>query len=375
MSLVNYYQVLEVAPTADDETIKVAIRKQRREWRTRAAHPNAETRALAERMMQYVSDAERVLLNAAKRSDFDRQLAAHVETQPEDIAGPGGRDWVSLIRDHLAGGNFSAANYAARKATSEQPNFAEAWYLQGISSGMLGHVGDAEFEFGEAIRLDPKNAAYYGELAQLYVGEEQWGRAQENFRRANDLEPNNDFYRVGIAAMHVAQERPDLALPILEEAVKKNPENATYKMQLAVALIDYAESRFSKLGDGSLAILNSAQLELAESTVSRVRALNIKDHELNVEINVWSRAVADAERVLWAHPDNLTIFVVAFVASVIALFLIGVSTLVGVIGLIGVIAIPVFYVKYFRVPGYVREARQATKFERQTGIQPVKELA
>ncbi|MGC4104883.1 MAG: tetratricopeptide repeat protein [Thermomicrobiales bacterium] len=371
MIVVNYYEVLDVDPKADSETIKTAIRKQRREWRNRTAHPKAETRALAERMTQHISDAEGVLLDAANRSNYDHQLAAQIESRSADLVESSSRDWVAVIREYLANGNPTSANYAARRATSEQPNLAEAWYLQGVSSDLLGNLADAEFEYGEAIRLDPNNAAYHAELADLYTGAGHFGRAQQSYQRANDLEPDNLYYRVGVAAMQTAQGRCDLALPILEQAVEQSPETEYFRHNLAVALTDDIVTKCSRFGDGSSAILNGAQLQFTQKTLSRLHGLKVSDPDLNHHIAEISRLAADAERVQWEHPDNVAAYVIGFLVSLGALFAIGVAPWIGIVGLVGVIAIPFIYVKLFRGPGYVHSARNATDFVRKTGLQPL----
>lgn len=370
MTFVNYYEVLEVDPAADTETIKLAIRKQRREWRNRSAHPKAETRALAERMTQHISDAESVLLDSTRRGDYDRQFSAQVESAQYDTAGSGGRDWVSIIREYLSNGNPSAANFAARDATNEQPNLAEAWCLRGTSSALLQNLADAEYELGEAIRLDPNNAAYHAEMADLYASAQNWSRAQEGYQRAGDLEPNNQYYRVGAASMYSAQGKPELALPILERAVKENPGTEFFRYHLAIALADEVTEKWSRFADGSIAILNSAQLDVTRKALARIEGLKVNDPDLNQHLGELARMAADAERIDWAHSNNLAAYGSGMIAALIALFMIGAAPLVGIVGLAALVAIPFMYVKRHKVPGYVRDARQATEFVRKTGLQP-----
>lgn len=369
MTFVNYYDVLEVDPTADNKTITLAIRTQRRQWRNRSAHPKAETRALAERMTQHISDAEGVLLDASMRTDYDRQLAAQAEASQHDTDVPGGRDWLTVIREHLSSGNPSAAHYAAREATTEQPSLAEAWYLRGTSSALLQNPSDAEFEFSEAIRLDPNVAVYHADIGDLYVSEENWERAQASYQRASDLEPDNQYYRVGTASMHSAQGRADLALPILQQAVKDSPDTEFFKYHLAVALADDLTDRWSRFANGDRAILNSAQLDLTKKTLSRIGDLQVNDPDLNQHIGEISRLADDAERIDWSHSKNLAAYGGGVLVSLFFLCM-GAEPLLGVVGLVGLVAIPLVYVKRHRVPGYVRDARQATDFVRKTGLQP-----
>lgn len=376
MAFVNFYEILEIPQNADTETIKQAVRKHRREWRNRSAHPKAETRALAEKMTQHISDAEGTLLEHTKRADYDRQLAAQVaapERQPVGGGGTGGgRDWVEITRQYLADGNPSQANYAAREATQNDSDNPEAWYLRGVSSSMLNNAADAEFELSEALRLDPNNASYHCELGDLYSSAEQWPRAQQSYQRACDLEPGNVYYQVGIATMHNAQDRPDLALPILEKAVAENPDAELFRFHLAIALADNLTNQWSVFGDDTRSILNEAQLNLSKSTLQRISSLNVSDPELREHLDEIDRVVGNADRVRWFGSDNMAVYGGGLLVSFIAVFFLGNSStvLIGLLGLAGLVAIPVLFFKRHHVAGWVWDNRNAPAYAKKTGLQP-----
>ncbi|WP_040796460.1 DnaJ domain-containing protein [Nocardia higoensis] len=373
MAFVNYYEILEIAQPSDDDTIKKAIRKQRKEWRNRTAHPKAETRALAEKMTQHISDAEAVLLDPAKRADYNRQLAAQVNAPERPQQGGGsGRNWLEITRQYLADGTPSRANYAAREATQNSPGDPEAWYLRGVTSSMLDNVADAEFELSEALRLDPNNASYHCELADLYASAEQWSRAQQSYQRASDLEPGNPYYQVGVATMHCAQERPDLALPTLEQSVAVNPQVELFRVHLAIALADNLTNQWSQFGDGSRSILNHAQLELSKTTLQRIKSLNVTDPELTEHLDEIDRVVGNADRVRWYSSDNLLVYAGGMLASLIAVFFLAdpSTALVGLVGLAGLIGIPALFVKRHHVAGWVWDSRNAPAYAKKTGLQP-----
>jgi tetratricopeptide (TPR) repeat protein len=370
MALVNFYEVLELDPGADAEAIRTAVRKQRREWRNRSAHPKAETRALAERMTEHIAHAEDTLLDPARRAAYDQQLAAQLNSPQKEVLETGGRDWITVIRQYLVDGNPSAANYAAREATSQQPSSAEGWYLRGTSSALLRDLADAEFAMGEAIRLDPNNASYHAELGDLYASAEDWRRAQDCYQRASDLEPHNQYFRVGMASMLSAQGRPDLALPTLEAAVRDSRQTELFRYHLAIALIDDLTDKWSRFADGSSAILNSAQLDLTRTTLARVEELDVDEPDLNQHVADVTRLAADAERVAWSHSTNLVAYGFGMVGALFLFLAISAAPLIGIAGVAALVAIPVVYAKRHHVPGYVRDARQVTDFVRSTGVQP-----
>ncbi|GAA2119941.1 J domain-containing protein [Kocuria atrinae] len=374
MAFVNYYELLDIPHGADSESVRQAVRKHRREWRNRSAHPKAETRALAEKMTQHISDAEGVLVDPARRADYDRQLAAQLAAPERQDTGPvpasGGRDWASIIRQYLAAGDPSRANYAAREATIQEPDNAEVWYLRGASSALLQNQDEAKFELGEALRLDPSNAAYHAELGDLYASAEQWGRAQEHYQRASELEPQNKYYQVGVASMYSAQGRPDLALPTLEAAVEESPDTEFFRYHLAVALTDHVTDQWSKFGDGSRTILTEAQLQASKKALARVEALHVDDPQLRVELFDIRRLVEDAEEVRWRWESNSWIaYLVGLWISFALTFAIVESFLVGLVGLAAGAAVVYFAIQRHRGPGWQWNRRGASDFVRSTGLQ------
>lgn len=376
MSLIDYYQVLEVDRGADAETIKHAVRTKRTEWRRKANHPKQDVRALAERYTQNISDAEAVLLDPARRSAFDRQLAAHVEPPVAAPEADGGRDWLAVAREHLFAGRPAQAHLAAREATGARPADAEAWYVRGVASGLLDNAADAEFELTEAIRLDPAEPSYHCELGDLLRSHGLAARAQAAYQRASDLDPENLFYRVGVAASLTGQGKLAEALPILERAVEADPGNELFAYHYAIALADSTTEQWSQYADGSRSILTGAQLALTQRNLATIRRLPVNDPELRNHLDEISVHGERAGRVSWHGSSNLVAYGVGFFVALIA----GISAfgmasqsagaaLVGVLLLGLAVLIPYVFVRRHRMTGWAWEARQSPDFVRRSGLQ------
>jgi hypothetical protein len=76
--MANLYNLLKVSPTASEEEIKKAINQELRVWSNRTNAPQIERRKEAERMLNHLEDAKRILLDAAKRKQYD----LHLQTTP-----------------------------------------------------------------------------------------------------------------------------------------------------------------------------------------------------------------------------------------------------------------------------------------------------
>lgn len=380
MTFINFYEVLEVDKSSSVDTIKEAVRKQRRDWRNRQGHPKAETRALAEKMTQHISDAETILLDATKRTDYDRQLMAQGSAPVQQPSpGVGGRDWVEVARQYLDSGNASQANYAAREATAQQSENPDAWYVRGMSSHILSNYADAEFELGEAIRLNPNEPTYHCEMGDLYSSADQAPRAQQAYQRASDLDPSNLFYQVGVASTLTAQGQAGQALPILKRAIDANPDNDLFNFHYAIAVLDSTTDRWSHFADGSSSITNDAQLALTRTNLRTVAALRITDPELKEHIDEISRIADKAEAVKWFGSDNIFGYLgglaVAFVGMLISFGIAsggnGGAGFVGFLFLVALALIPVIFVRRHRMPGWKWEQKHVPDFVRQSGLQQI----
>ena len=70
----DYYQLLNLSRTASTEEINKAYRQQLRLWRNRTNAPNLEHRQEAERVLQELDAAKKILLDPQQRTDYDRLL-------------------------------------------------------------------------------------------------------------------------------------------------------------------------------------------------------------------------------------------------------------------------------------------------------------
>lgn len=370
----NYYAILEVSPEADVKTISKAISEKRRFWQPKTSHPKLETRQTAEKLMKDISDAETVLNDAAQRGDYDRQLAAQVDVPVQSPPGPSaGRDWLKIALEYLSQGNAAQANYAAREATSQQPENPEAWYFRGVSSALVDNDQDALFELNEAIRLDPNQAPYHAELGDLNKKNAAWRDALGAYQRASSLEPRNAYYKAGVGLSFGALGEVDRGTELLKAAHEQLPDDELVTYYYGLALLEQSTSSWSKFHDDSKNILSEAQLNVTKEKLAQISRLKIDDKEFQNDLDEVRVFAEQAESVKFqsfgGFPGLAAAEIATFIAMIIAFSSGGGGAFLGIIFLGLLVLWPVLFVRSHRMAGWQWNRKQAPAYARNTGLQ------
>jgi tetratricopeptide (TPR) repeat protein len=309
-TFVDYYQLLNIQPTADASAIKAAISTKRRVWIKRQGSADPARRAEAEATVRHLREAEETLLNPQRRRQYDERL----RTAPESAtAAPGAEssDWMERAEAYLAQGNNTAAHRAACEATTVRGNDHRAWALRGQTSFLLGNGADAEFEYAEAIRLDPNVPDYHQDLGEVYGIQEKWPQAMREFTRVLQLDPRNPVAQTSIAQVYLNTDQAAKALEIMEGVVRENPGNEFFTFYLAAALEANAHAAMTHLTDGSFLATSEAQVQLLERTATRIAGLRINDPEVAQAIAELRRMAQAARDPMWVHSRNWQVYAIA----------------------------------------------------------------
>ena len=375
MTFTNYYNILEIEPRATSEEINGAISEKRRFWQPKTSNPKLETRQLAEKMMKDISDSEAILNDPARRADYDRQLAAQVDVPAQaPVAGATpGRDWMKITMEYLAQGNAAQANYAAREATAQQSENAEAWYFRGVSSALLDQAHDAAFELHEAIRLNPNEATYHAELGDLLLKGEAWNDALGEYQRASSLAPDNPYYKAGAGLSYLALEQLDSGAALLKAAHEQVPDDQLVRYYHGIALLELATDGWSTFPDASQNILSEAQLRTSREKLAEIDRLGVDDRSFRNDVDEVRVLVEQAETVKFqsfgGFPGLVAGEVVTFIAMIIAFASGGAGALLGVVFLGLMVLWVVLFVRMHRMAGWQWNRKQAPAFVRTTGLQ------
>jgi len=346
---VNYYKLLEIEQTANDDQIKKAISTQRRTWVKRQQAPNKDKQREAEDRVRQIDEAQKTLLTPERRKQYNQQLANYRPPTPQ--AGPsmdGSQDWLQRAKDFLAQGDSLSAAYAARQATEQHGGNHEAWAIRAHANAVTGHDDDAVFEFNEAIRIKPDEPEYHFDLGSFHESRSNWASALQSYQTASSLAPEVPMYRVAIASVYLNNDLASQALPIMEQIHQECPDVEDFTVYYAWALNDSCISSWTKLRDGSRIITKPEQIARAREVLNKANALKFNEPALRANINGNLKLCDDAEKTQFRLPGlsivgqatdggcGFTLFAFAVVIGfwLLPIFIIAASPPVGILMLL-----------------------------------------
>lgn len=296
--MVDYFKILDVPITAQAEEIKVAIKDKRRLWMQKTNSPQLERRQEAEVKVKQIDEAEKILLDSSKRSEYEKQLkttATKDERTLDEAELKGGENLVKQGWDLLINDNIADAIYVATKATEKQGDNPEAWALLAQAKYRWGEIEDSIYEYKKAIKLKPNEPEYYFELGGVYESEQRWKDAVDNYQKASKINPSVSMYRAAIGQVFLRLEMYTDAIPILEKCVSEEPKNETYNWFLALAYNDLVvKSVMKSTADETYYIDSEDAANKCVEYFEKALALKYDDNDLkslirkNLEYAKWS---------------------------------------------------------------------------------------
>src|SRR5580704_7208077 len=143
-------------------------------------------------------------------------------------------DLANLFISHR---DYQQANELLEATNNRQksnPDFqrVSANYYAGVN-----RLPEALRAMQEAIRLDPKQSDFYGDLASLQVAAGDFGPAEESFNRALALDPKNVNVRLALGAFYQLRGRLAEAEQQFRQAIDVDPKSVRARDQLIRLLV------------------------------------------------------------------------------------------------------------------------------------------
>ncbi|HEX5323392.1 MAG TPA: tetratricopeptide repeat protein, partial [Capsulimonadaceae bacterium] len=145
-------------------------------------------------------------------------------------------------------GLYKEASEHYRAGLAVVPNNANGWHALAADMALVDDwYSDAEDAFKRAVQLDPKNAAYLRDLADLQVKQNEQDQAEANYRKALELAPNDEITQAHLASfLIVNRPTPDgfaEAGRLLQAAAKSNPNDVAVSYWQGRLSLDQGDAR------------------------------------------------------------------------------------------------------------------------------------
>lgn len=278
------YELLGLGPGASDEAIRSAVTDQRRTWRRRTTSPDIAVRQEAERRMQRLDDAERTLLDPARRHVYDAQFPGGQPVPPASVPPRAGENWLVRAVQQFEAGHYEVAVITAKRVVAADPRNVYAWSVLANAAAAAEDVWTAKEAIEEALSLEPENASLYVVRGKVLAKAGDDARALAAFRTAARLAPGDARLRASLVEALVEHGRLDEAIVEAEQAYHANPDDGDARTALARVLADRAIAAQHELPDGRLVISSLPQASYVESLSNRGLSVQAPDPAVNSDL-------------------------------------------------------------------------------------------
>jgi pentatricopeptide repeat protein len=196
----------------------------------------------------------------------------------------------------LAAGSAEAQR--KRKKKDKGPSYAEsrqitALFFEASKQKMLGNFEDAAGAYHECLKIDPKHAASYYELANLLTLNNKVEDALPFALRAYELDPSNQWYTLFLADIYMGLNDYKSASKLYEELTERFPKNVDFRFELATTYLYLNE--LEKAIDAYNTI---------EETFGITEEISIQKEKIYLQLDKLDEAVAELENLIASYPGE-----------------------------------------------------------------------
>jgi len=145
---------------------------------------------------------------------------------------------LSLIRLDIAQGHIDRTRTRLDALVAGQPDHLFGHGLLGEVLAMTGHPKEADSQFKEATRINPKWITPWLDWGSLWLAQKQPDKATQIIQAGLTANQDSEELYMLLALVHTAQGQIDPAIAAYDGALRLNPRNVLAANNLAVMLVD-----------------------------------------------------------------------------------------------------------------------------------------
>lgn len=315
--MIDYYQLLNISPDATEAEIKKAIRQQRAKFRRRVdSSPDIDTRSMAEKKVEQIGEAEKILTDPEKREAYDQQLeSAPPDTSADQPTGSRSKDWLAVASQYYKNGDLRKAYAAAKEATDVQSNNVRAWTLRAMFASDLDNYDDADFAIDQGMGIDPKYPVLHSVAASVAYDQKKYDTAIAEYREAFLLDPTDYSDAIQISYVMADAGRRDEGYNHLKSLHEINPDNE----EITMRFVEYALIQLGRVlsdSNGKFPTLvvptNKVQVKVGVEIMKDIESLDVNNEGLRQDRQQYKEALDYAKQ---RNFEKIRVF------TVIAIFL------------------------------------------------------
>jgi len=254
--LADYYRVLQVDPTAEQEVIEGAYRRLAQKY-----HPDTSKAANAAERMKKITIAYETLRDPVKRAEYDQLRALAKAPTPQtaaptttgttvpaaEKAKPSGRRTTPILAAvALLLAVTALVAVLSRRNQSPEVSPAATSAVQGDATTHLtlgrqylgeGKLSEAAVEFQAAIQLDPSSVEGHFGLGNIYFQQGKLDEASQEFQKTLELDSKNVDARSNLGAVYYQLGQFDRAATEFKKAIALAPNDADIHYNLGAAYV------------------------------------------------------------------------------------------------------------------------------------------
>ncbi|MBD8070713.1 tetratricopeptide repeat protein [Bacillus sp. PS06] len=242
----NFYELIQVDSSISQDELKEKLIEAQRKWLGRTNAPDLKRRQDAERKIELLNEAEAILLDPAKRAQYDKELEAskyQFNTEEQSTV-----DHTNLNADELVDeawtllekGRTADAVVVGKRATEKSSSNPNAWAVLARAHYMWNEFDDAIYEYKKAIDIATNNDVFYYDLSDVYMDHprlsdaEKINYAEQLIRKALSIKPTERAYHFRLAYLARFKGEYDHAIEILKKLIETHGKDPSLGNELAL---------------------------------------------------------------------------------------------------------------------------------------------
>ncbi|HFF3742089.1 tetratricopeptide repeat protein [Bacillus cereus] len=242
----NYYELLQVDSNIGADELKEKLIEAQRKWLGRTNAPDLKRRQEAERKIEILAAAEEILLDEAKRIEYNRMLDGsnsegntNDQEQFDDTTKSTAQELINEAWNLLEQERVADAIVVGKRVTENYGANAYGWAVLARAHYIWNEYDDAIYEYRKAIDIETNNDVFYYDLADVYFDhprlsfEERLNHVEKLTQKALSIKPNERAYRFRMAVIARYRDNYDQAIDILRQLIETHGKDPSLGNELA----------------------------------------------------------------------------------------------------------------------------------------------